>query len=200
LNAQKFNSAKQQLQSFAKQFTQAVDFAQKIVQINSCSDTIQNHKQIASRFKDLGNIPIEPLPARSSAMFVQTCNPSKLELGFTTTADVDANKSAVNGLNQRFQAGVEGTLEVRPRIHPEERVTEAVKTKIYVQVLVKPVEKVSSMNVFDQGDGSYQVKFVAKVPGCLKVSVKINNKELAKSPFTVRVRQRRLTWLESWGF
>ena len=192
LSAQKFNSAKQQLQSFAKQFTQAVDFAQKIVQINSCSDTIQNHKQIASRFKDLDNIPIEPLPARSSAMFVQTCNPSKLELGFTTTADVDANKSAVNGLNQEFQAGVEGTLVVRPRIHPEERVTEAVKTKIYVQVLMEPVEKVSSMDVFDQGDGSYQVKFVAKVPGCLKVSVKINNKELAKSPYTVHVKERRI--------
>ena len=53
-------------------------------------------------------------------------------------------------------------------------------------------EKVSSLDVFDQGDGSYQVKFVAKVPGCLKVSVKINNKELAKSPFTVHVKERRI--------
>ena len=81
---------------------------------------------------------------------------------------------------------------VRPRIHPKEGVTEAVKTKIYVQVLMEPVEKVSSMDVFDQGDGSYQVKFVAKVPGRLKVSVKINNKELAKSPFTVHVKERRI--------
>ena len=192
LSVQKFNLAKLQLQSFAKQFTQAVDFAQKIVLINSCSDVIQSHQQIASRFEDLDKIPIPPLPARSSAMFVQTCNPSNLELGFTTTADVDVNKSAVNGLNQEFQAGVEGTLVVRPRIHPEERVTEDVKTKIYVQVLMKPVEKVSSMDVFDQGDGSYQVKFVAKVPGCLKVSVKINNKKLAKSPFTVHVKERRI--------
>ena len=192
LSVQKFNSAKQQLQSFAKQFTQAVDFAQKIVEINSCSDVIQSHKQIASRFKDLQKIPVPPLPARSSAMFVQTCNPSNLELGFTATANVDVNKSVVNGLNQEFQAGVEGTLVVRPRIHPKEGVTEAVKTKIYVQVLMEPVEKVSSMDVFDQGDGSYQVKFVAKVPGCLKVSVKINNKELAKSPFTVHVKERRI--------
>ena len=192
LSAQKFNSAKQQLQSFAKQFTQAVDFAHKIVEINSCSDVIQSHKQIASRVKDLEKIPVPPLPARSSAMFVQTCNPSNLELGFTTTANVDINKSVVNGLNQEFQAGVEGTLVVRPRIHPEEGVTEAVKTKIYVQVLMEPVEKVSRMDVFDQGDGSYQVKFVAKVLGCLKVSVKINNKELAKSPFTVHVKERRI--------
>ena len=192
LSAEKFNSAKQQIQSFAKQFTQAVDFAQKIVEINSSSDVIQSHQQIASRFKDLEKIPVPPLPARSSVMFVQTCNPSNLELGFTTTADVDVNKSAVNGLNQEFQAGVEGTLVVRPRIHPGERVTEAVKTKIYVQVLMEPVEKVSSMDVFDQGDGSNQVKFVAKVPGCLKVSVKINNKELAKSPFTVHVMERRI--------
>ena len=81
---------------------------------------------------------------------------------------------------------------VRPRIHPKEGVTEAVKTKIYVQVLMEPVEKVSSMDVFDQGDGSYQVKFVATVPGCLKVSVKINNKELAKSPLTVHVKERRI--------
>ena len=192
LKAQKFNSAKQRLQSFAKQFTQAVDFAQKIVEINSYSDVIQSHQQIVSRFKDLDKIPVPPLPARSSAMFVQTCNPSNLELGFTTTADVDVNKSAVNGLNQEFQAGVEGTLVVRPRIHPEEGVTEAVKTKIHVQVLMEPLEKVCSMDVFDQGDGSYQVKFVAKVPGCLKVSVKINNKELAKSPFTVHVKERRI--------
>ena len=192
LSAQKFNLAKLQLQSFAKQFTQAVDYAQKIVLINSSSDVIQSRKQIACRFKDLDNIPIPPLPARSSAMFVQTYSPSNLELGFTTTADVNVNKSVVNGLNQEFQAGVEGTLVVRPRIHPEEGVTEAVKTKIYVQVLMEPVEKVSSMDVFDQGDGSYQVKFVAKVPGCLKVTVKINNKELAKSPFTVHVKERRI--------
>ena len=192
LSAEKFNSAKQQIQSFAKQFTQAVDFAQKIVEINSCSDIIQSHKQIASRLKDLDKTPIPPLPARSSAMFVQTCDPSNLELGFTTTADVDVNKSVVNGLNQEFQAGVEGTLVVRPRIHSKEGVTEAVKTKIYVQVLMEPLEKVSSMDVFDQGDGSYQVKFVAKVPGGLKVLVKINNKELAKSPFTVHVKERRI--------
>ena len=81
---------------------------------------------------------------------------------------------------------------VRPRIHPDEGVTEAVNTKIYVQVLMKPVEKVSSMDVFNQGDGSYEVKFVAKVPGCLKVTLKINNKELANSPFTVHVRERRI--------
>ena len=98
--------AKLQLQSFAKQFTQAVDFAQKIVQINSCSDVIQSHQQIASRFKDLDKIPVPQLPARSSAMFVQTCNPSNLELGFTATAEIDVNKSVVNGLNQEFQAGV----------------------------------------------------------------------------------------------
>ena len=55
---------------------------------------------------------------------------------------------------------------VRPRIHSEEGVTEAVNTKIYVQVLMEPVKKVSSMDVFNQGDGSYEVKFVAKVPGC----------------------------------
>ena len=139
LRAQKFNSAKQQLHAFAKQFTQAVDFAQKIVEISSCSDITQNHKQIASRFKDLYRIPVPPLPARSSAMFVQTCQPSNFELGFTTTADVDVNKSAVNGLNQEFQAGVEGTLAVRPRTHAEERMTETVKTKIYVQVLMEPV-------------------------------------------------------------
>ena len=191
-SAEKFNSAKQQIQSFAKQFNQMVDFATEIVQINSCSDIIQNQKQIASRFKDLGKTPIPPLPARSSTMFVQTCNPSNLELGFTTTTDVDVNTSAVDGLNQEFQAGVEGTLVVRPRIHPKERVTEAVKTKIHVQVLMEPVEKISSLDVFDQGDGRYQVKFVAKVPGCLKVSVKINNKELANSPFTVHVKVRRI--------
>ena len=191
-SAEKFNSAKQQIQSFAKQFSQVVDFAKEIVQISSCSDIIQSHKQIASRFKDLDKTRIPPLPACSSAMFVQTCNPSNLELGLTTTTEVDVNESPVNGLNQEFQAGVEGTLVVRPRIHPKEGVTEAVKTKIHVQLLMEPVEKVSSMDVFNQGDGSYEVKFVAKVPGCLKVSVKINNKELANSPFAVHVRERRI--------
>ena len=135
-------------------------------------------------FKDLGKTRIPPLPARSSAMFVQTCNPLHLELGFTTTTDVDVNKSLVNGLNREFQAGVEGALVVRPRFHPKDHVIEAVETKIHVQVFMEPVEKISSLDVFDQGDGRYQVKFVAKVPGCLKVSVKINNKEIANSPFT----------------
>ena len=35
-----------------------------------------------------------------------------------------------------------------------EGVTEAVNTKIYVQVLMEAVEKVSSMDVFNQGDES----------------------------------------------
>ena len=191
-SAEKFKSVKHQIQSFAKQFNQMVDFTKKIVQINSSSDIVQSQRQIVSRFKDLDETPIPPLPAHSSATFVQTCNPSNLELGFTTTTDVDVNKSAVNGLNQEFQAGVEGTLVVRPRIHPKERVTELVKTKIHVQVLMEPVEKISSVDVFDQGDGRYQVKFVAKVPGCLKVSVRINNKEIANSPFTVHVKERRI--------
>ena len=56
---------------------------------------------------------------------------------------------------------------------------------------MEPVEKVSRMDVFDQGGGGYQVKFVAKVPACLKVTVKVN-KELAKSPFTVHVKERRI--------
>ena len=59
-----------------------------------------------------------------------------------------------------------------------------------VEVLMEPVEKVSSLIVCDQEDGHIPVKFVPKVPGCFKISVKINGEELATSPLTVQVKER----------
>ena len=78
-SAQNFNSAKHQIQSFYKQFIQVIDFAKDIVQSSSCSDIIQSHQQIASRFRDFDKTPMPPLLACSSAMFFQTCNPSNFD-------------------------------------------------------------------------------------------------------------------------
>ena len=105
------------------------------------------------------------------------------------TGKVDVHRSTVEGITQDFQAGVEGEFVIHPRIHEEEEVA-GVKCKFNVEVLMEPAENVSSLIICDQDDGHIPVKFTPKVPGRLKIFVKINGEELATSPLTVQVKER----------
>ena len=188
VKAKKLNSAKQQVQSLAKQFDQAVEFAGNLVQRSSSSDIMQSMKTLEQRVKDLRKIPVPPLPVSSLVKFVPTIAPENFSLGFVTASKVDVHRSTVEGTTQDFQAGVEGELVIRPRIHKEE--VAGVECKFNVEVLMEPVEMISSLIVCDQHDGNTHVRFVPKVPGCFKISVKINGENLATSPFTVQVKER----------
>lgn len=187
--AENFNSSKRQIQSLTKQFNQAVDFADDLVQRSSSSGVMQSKKKFNSRADEIDKTQIPSLPLCSFVKFVPTFDPANLKLGFMTTSDVDDNKSIVVGLKQEFQAGVEGTFVVRPRILEKELVG-GEKPKFHVEVRIEPVEKISNLIVCDQGDENYQVKFLPKIPCNLKIFVKSNSKDLANSPFTVQVKER----------
>ena len=185
--AEKLNSTKKQVQSLAKQLDQAVEFTNNLVQRSSSSDIMQSKKTLELRFEDLDKTQIPILPVSSFVKFVPTCDPENFSLGLVKTDRLD--RSTVEGITQDFQAGVEGELVIRPRIHEEEEVA-GVKCKFNVEVLMEPTEKVSSLIVCDQEDGHIPVKFTPKVPGRLKIFVKINGEELATSPLTVQVKER----------
>jgi len=57
---------------------------------------------------------------------------------------------------------------------------------------VEPVDQVASLIISEESDGNFLVKFVPKVPGAYNITAKINGEDLAKSPFTVQVKERRL--------
>ena len=189
VRAEKFNSTKKQVQSLAQQLDQAVDFTNNLVQRSSSSDIMQTKPTLEQRFEDLDKTQIPAIPVSSFVEFAQTCAPENFSLGFVKTGKVDVNRSTVEGITQDFQAGVEGELVIHPRIHEDEEVA-GVEFKFIVEVLMEPVEKVSSLIVCDQEDGNTHVKFVPKVPGRFKMSVKINGEELATSPLTVQVKER----------
>ena len=189
VRAEKFNSAKKQIQSLAKQLDQAVEFTNNLVQRSSSSDVMQSKKTLDQRFEDLDNTQIPALTVSSFVEFAQTCTPENFSMGFVKTGKVDVHRSTVEGITQDFQAGLEGELVIHPRIHEEEEVA-GVECKFNVDVLMEPVEKVSSLIVCDQEDGHIPVKFTPKVPGRFKIFVKINGEELATSPFTGQVKER----------
>ena len=186
---EKLNSVKTQVQSLAKQINQAVEFANNLVQRSSSSDIMQSRESLEQRFEDLNNTPVPALPVGSFVKFVPTCAPEKLSLGFTTTRKIDIHRSSVEGLTQDPQAGKEAEFVVRPRIVEREQVDGA-KCKFHVEVFMEQAEKVSSLIVCDKEDGNFQVKFIPKVPGNLNITVTINGEKLAKSPFTVQVKER----------
>ena len=64
------------------------------------------------------------------------------------------------------------------------------KSKLRVEVLVQPADKVGSLKTYGEEDGSLQVKFTPKVPGTFNILVSINGKVLTTSSYTVQVKQR----------
>ena len=180
--AEMLNSTKTQLQSLLKQINQAVEFAKNLVQRSSSSDIMQSKPNLEQRFEDLENTPVPALPVNSFVMFVPTSEPENATLGWIVTSE-----PTVEGLTQDFQAGVETEFVIHPRIR-EERVNK-VKCKFHVEVLVEPADKIGSLTTCEE-DGDFLVKFTPKVSGTFNITVKINGKKLATSPYTVQVKER----------
>ena len=182
---EKLNSAKTQVQSLAKQINQAVKFANYLVQRSSSSDIMESRKSLEQRFEDLDKTPLPALPVSSFVKFVSSSEPENLTLGFIATTELDLPLSVIEGLTQDFQAGVEAELVIFPNL------TDEAQGKIRLEVLVEPAEEVGSLMTCEK-DGNFLVKFTPKVPGTYTIEVSINGSNLHKSPFTVRVKERRL--------
>ena len=174
--ADKLNSAKAQVQSLLKQINQAIEFAENLIQRSSSSDVMQSKNYLEQRFKDLENTQIPQLPVHSLVKFFPTKQLENLILGYIET------REPVQGLTQDFQAGVESQIVVHPQILGEE--------VFEVKVLVEPADKIGSLATCENQDGDYTVKFTAKVPGIFNITIKINGKEFAGSPYIVQVKQR----------
>ena len=174
--ADKLDSAKAQVQSLLKQFNQAIEFAENLIQRSSSSDIMQSKNYLEKRFEQLENTTIPELPVNSFLKFYQSKEVKNLTLGYIATSE------PVVGLTKDFQAGVESEFEVHPQILEEE--------VFEVKVLVEPAEKIGSLTTCENQDGDYTVKFTPKVPGTFNIIIKVNGKEFAGSPYTVQVKQQ----------
>jgi len=183
---EKLNASKTQVQSMVKQFNQAVEFANNLVQRSSSSDIMQSKKNLHKRFEELNNTPDPTLPVSTFLKFVSTAEPENLTLGYAAAIETDLRGSTIEGLAQDFQAGVEAELVVCPKLMSE------AQQKMHVEVHVEPTSEVGSLMTCGIEDGNFLVKFTPRVPGTYHIKVTINGEKLHKSPFTVQVKKRRL--------
>ena len=181
---------KEHVQSSTKRFEQAVEFANNLVQGSSSLDIMQSKKNLEQRFEDLSKTPVPALPVSPFVKFVSTIAPESLSLGFIATSETDVHRSTIEGLTDNFQAGLEAEFVVCPKISQE--LSSEARRKFHVEVLVEPAEKVGSLIVCEKENGNFQVIFIPKIPGTYNITVKINGDQLANSPFTVQVKERRL--------
>ena len=173
------NSAKTHFQSLLKQINQAVEFGENLLQRSSSSNIMQWKPKLEQCCHYLEDTPILEFPVSSFVKYFPNFEPEKLNVGFVATSE-----PIIEGMNQVFQAGVESELKVYPRIQ------DGVKSKLRVEVLVQPFDKVGSLKTYGEEDGSLQVKFTPKVPGTFNILVSINGKVLTTSSYTVQVQQR----------
>ena len=174
--ADNLNSAKTQVQSLLKQINRAIEFAKNLIQRTSSSDIMQSKNYLEKRFEHLEKTPIPEIPVNLFLKFYQTKEEKNLTLGYIATSE------PVVGLTKDFQAGVESEFEVHPQIIGEE--------VFEVKVHVEPAEKRGSLTTCENQDGVFTVKFTPKVPGIFNITIKVNGKEFAESPYDVQVKQR----------
>ncbi|XP_078344575.1 E3 ubiquitin-protein ligase TRIM45-like [Oculina patagonica] len=187
LRIEKLNAAKKSVRSLEKQINQALEFANSLVQRSSSSDIMQSKKNLKKRFKELSEAQVPAMPVRSFVKFVARSVPESLSLGSVKTGGTYFLPiTAVEGLSQNLQAGVQAVIIVRPEISEEEL------TASDAEVVVEPADKVASLTVCQKKDGNVPVKFVPKVQGTYQITAKLNGKELVDSPFVVQVKERRL--------
>ena len=185
---EKLNAGKQSVVCLEKQLNQAVEFSNNLVERSSSSDIMENKKNVEQRCQDLIKTTMPALPVSSSVEFVSTCEPELFRLGFTKFSETDVHGSTVEGLGQNFQAGLEAELLICPKTSEGE-----IRNKHHtdqVEVHIDPADQVRRLVICEKEDGTFQAKFVAKVPGTYKMEVKINGQQLANSPFTVLVKAR----------
>ena len=187
---EQLDAAKVQVQTLAKQFNQAAEFASDLVQRSSSSDIMQSKTNLEQRFEELGETKFPALPVSSFVKFVSTCTPENSSLGIIKTNETDPSRSTVEGLSQNFEAGVEAEISICPKTH-EGQISKQQHAD-QVEVVVEPADQVASLMINEESGGNFQVKFVPKVPGPYHITAKINGETLVKSPFTIQVKERRL--------
>lgn len=184
---EKLNAALKEVQSLLKQLNHAVDFANNLVQRGTSSVVMQSKNNLEKRFEDLNKTaPFSALPVSSFVKFVSTVEVEKLSTGFVSTIEADLRGSAVEGLTQDFQAGIESEIVICPKPASQ------AKGKFHVGVLVEPAEQVGDLMTFEKEDGKFLVRFTPKVPGTNKIHVTLNGDNLYNSPFNFKVKERRL--------
>lgn len=197
LRMEKFDAAQTQIQSLVKQLNQAVVFVKNLVQRSSGLDIMQSKVNMEKRFEELikTQVPKTCAPVSSFVKFVSTAKPENLHLGFVAGTEADLYRSNVEGLNQDFQAGVEGTFIVCPnlmRAAGKGQKKFGIPKIPSVEVHVQPSEQVESLFTSKETNGTFRVEFTPKAPGTYNIQVIVNGKNIHGSPFAIQVNQRRL--------
>ena len=185
------NSAKQEVESLVKQMNQAAEFAENLVQRSSSTDIMQNKETLKQKFEELRGVQVPKHHQTTFIKFTAASRVEDLKLGFIEVTPADANRSALEGLDQSFQAGVEAEFTLFPKTS-EGKMSKQADLKDQVKFLIEPTKDVTNVIVTEKEDGNLQLKFTPKVPGAYSVEVKINGDKLPTCPFTVQVKEREL--------
>ena len=190
---QKLDAVKKQVQQLEKQIKQAVEFASELAQRSSSADILGKRKNLQQRFEELRKTQMPALPASSFVKFVLSCKLDTLSLGIIKSTETDPNKSTVEGLKQTFQAGVEAEISICPKTS-EGQISNK-QHEDHAEVQVEPSDQLASLIINegnDEAGTNFRVKFVPKLPGVYHISAKINGDSLSQSPFTIKVKNRKL--------
>ena len=190
---ERINSAKKEVESLIKQMNQAAEFGENLVQRSSSTDIIKNKETLKLKFEELRAVEVPKHHQTTFAKFTSACRAEDVKLGFieTTEYKADASKSALDGLDETLQAGVEAEFTLCPKTSEGEMSNQA-DLKDEVDFLIEPAEDVTNMVVSEKEDGNLQLKFTPKVPGAYSIEVKINGDKLPNCPFTVQMKEREL--------
>ena len=184
------DATKEKVQQLEKQIKHAAEFATELAQRSSSKDIIGNRNNLQERFEELSKTQLPALPASSFVEFVPSCPPDTLSLGFIMYGKTDAKGSTIEGLKQTLQAGAEAAISICPKTR--EGQISNLQHKDHVEVQVAPTEQLANLTINKEAGGHFQAKFVPKLPGVYQIIAKINGDNLAQSPFTVEVKERKL--------
>ena len=189
---ERINSAKDEVESLTKQNKKVADFAETMVQRSSSWNIMHNKTTLKQRFEELRGIQAAKHHETSFIKFY-AAPVVGFKLGHITTKDVaDARKSTLQRLDKTLQAGVEAEFILSP-ITAEGEISNQPDLKQQIEVTIDPTEDVTDVSVRETENGRFKVKFTPKVPGAYSIEVKINGDKLPTCPFTVQVKERKLT-------
>ncbi|XP_022803772.1 tripartite motif-containing protein 45-like [Stylophora pistillata] len=181
---EKLSSARESAKSLLRQINQTVEFGNDLQQRRPTSDVEQSKKYLEERLKELSETQVPTVSVSPFVQFVPTWSPESLNLGFATI-NIDGNESTLDG--QSFRAGEEGAISICPKLHKDEFRNK--KQKVQAEVRMEPADQIASLKIYQEENGTFQVKFVANVPGIYIVEVMINGEPLDQNPLNVQVME-----------
>ena len=187
----RINSAKDEVESLTKQNKKVADFAETMVQRSSSWNIMQNKTTLKQRFEELRGIQAVKHHENSFIKFY-AAPVVGFKLGDIAIEGADANQCTLEGLDQTLQAGVEAEFILSPKT-AEGEISNQPDLKQQIAVTIDPTEDVTDVSVRETENGRFKVKFTPKVPAAYSIEVKINGDKLPTCPFTVQVKERKLT-------